>query len=118
MNLITMSHNHASAFQTSLHLLIGLRNPKSARYSADGVFVVAQKTADGPIHTCVYIDGVRFTSTITEELLATRINFLNSAGWIFLDKSDMHPVCFGISHIHESDIFWSSEYKDDFKNLF
>lgn len=60
-------NNHGSKFPflQPMNILIGLRHPRSTQYSADGVFVIAQQTETSPIHTCTYVDGVRFTSIIT-----------------------------------------------------
>jgi hypothetical protein len=113
MDIINNTNNHGSnyKFQEPMHLLMGLRHPRSIQYASDGVFVVAQKTADSPIHTCVFVDGVRFTSIMEPGALVDRIEFLKSIYWDFLNETDIRLVCWGMSHIYESDIFWSSEYK-------
>ena len=114
MNFINITNNHGSKFkfQEPMHILVGFRHPRSLQYSSDGVFVVAQKTVDDPIRACVFVDGVRFASSITTCQLETRIDYLKSIGWDFMNETDIRLVCFGMSHIHEEDIFWSTEYEE------
>lgn len=115
--VISSEHNHGFAFADAavpaLHLLVGLRSPRSATGAADGAFVAAQPDEGGTIHTCLFVDGIRFTGTTTREQLDARIRFLTATvGWAFLSKTDMRLVCFGMSHVCERDIFWGPEYKD------
>lgn len=113
MDIFTDTNNHATKFKFTqpLHLLIGLRHPRSLKCAADGAFVIAQETPDSPIHTCVFVDGVRFTSTTTLEKVLARIEFLQINRWEFLSETDIGLVCFGMSHVQNRDIFWKSEYK-------
>ena len=75
------------------------------------MFVIAQETQDSPIRTCVFVDGVRFTSTTTHAKLLAHLDFLQSIHSEFMSETDLRLVCFGMSHVYKSDIFWSSEYK-------
>ena len=113
MDIITKESNHGSRFQflQPMHLLIGLRHPRSEKGAADGAFVVAQESITSPIHTCVFVDGVRFTSTITADNLRARVDFLKSIGWEELSDWDLGLVCFGMSHVNDRDIFWKPEYE-------
>ena len=113
MDIITKESNHGSRFQflQPMHLLIGLRHPRSEKGAADGAFVVAQESITSPIHTCVFVDGVRFTSTITADNLRARVDFLKSIGWEDLSDWDLGLVCFGMSHVNDRDIFWKPEYE-------
>lgn len=115
MDIIIKESNHGSnfQFQEPMNLLIGLRHPRSDKGAADGAFVIAQETITSPIHTCVFVDGVRFTSIITADNLRDRVDFLTSIGWEPMSESDLGLVCFGMSHVHERDIFWKSEFLDN-----
>lgn len=127
MDLFKSEHNHASLINPNLQLLIGLRQPHSTPYSADGVFLCAQwiqelnhkqeqqeqdaELGNSNITTCVVIDGVRFTNPSALERLQKRIKFLTSIGWCFISASELRLVCFGMSHTRDCDVFFTPTYR-------
>ena len=112
---IVREHNHGAAFaafEPALHMLVGLRHPRSTACMADGVFVAAQPNEGGTIHTCLFVDGVRFPGTCSSDKLNARMDYLVESGWVVINETDMQLVCFGMSHQNTKDIFWRPEYVD------